>query len=275
VAPYSYRWKILDNKGYPISLSSYGGADVSFVAPAVPAKTALDFECSALDSAGLSAKGAVSVEVDAPAAMALVASTSPGRVVVPGQVVTVDSAGSGWFGVDGKPVAGPALSYGWGVADGTPGLPFANPTSGTTTFVVPTDPGYPKNFTVELAVQSGAGAAGQLSKASSTFTIDPYSTLSVSVTPPAQAVAAGAGGAYPAASLSASGTASSSAPTIYYLWTQVSGPAVAIGGATTANMGFVPPAAGQYVFRVAVGYQPIRAGVYDGVYFAEGVVVAQ
>lgn len=266
-APYSYSWVISDNAGYNFSLSSYAAQDSLFTAPAVSGPTTLRFACRATDANNITAVSTVSATITPPAGApnsnSLVANVAQPGVATPGQMINLNGGSSGWFGPNGAAVEGPLAAYEWTSSD--PRVVIANPTAKITNVVFPSD--YSEATTVAFTLKATSGSASSSSTVN--VLVDPFGPLSLTLNPSATATEGNKAVAIAAVARSSSGS-----PQLYYRWTQVSGPAVALGGADTSTLGVVPPAAGSntvYVFRVAVGYAPITTA-YPGLYFSDATV---
>lgn len=267
IAPYSYQWVVAANGRLPLALSTFSGTDTDFTAPATASDTPVAFTCRATDAFGVVGTSTVnavikpSPQTGGNAAPTLVAALQNTNTVAPGELVSLDATGTGWYGGDGLRVDGPKLTYAWSSTDAD--ILFSDVNALAPTFVVPTTVANVRRIPITLTVTGN----GQTSVAKTYYTVDPYGPLTLSVTP---AAASGAPAAY---SFSAVVNYSGQARQVYYQWTQVSGPVMnePIGGATTNTMGVAPTAVGKYVFRVAVGYEPI-SGTAPGVYLADVVL---
>ena len=268
--PYAYQWVVQNNGGYNFTLSSYLGADTSFTAPAVGTQTIVSATCRATDSQQATASSTVSTRITPPSAAtgnALVASIAQPPAASPGSSITLDGSNTGWFDPSGKLTAGPTVSYAWTSSD--PQVVLSNPTSIKTTATFPSS--YTAAANVGFTLKATAGANS--SSSSVNVFVDLYGPLTLSVSPPATVSKGNT-----AVSIIASASGGAGSPRLYYQWSQISGPVVALGGSTTPTLGIVPRevAAGateQYVFRVAVGYAPITVA-YPGAYFADANVTA-
>lgn len=265
--PYSYNWVISDNAGYNFALSSYVAQDTVFTAPAVKESTLLTFTCRATDAKNVTAVSSVSATINPPSSAdntsSLVANITQPGVATPGQTLTLTGAASGWFSANGAPTDGPAPIYEWTSSD--PRVIIANPAAKTTTVTFPND--YTQAQSVSFTLKASARAS--TSSATVNVLVDPFGPLSLAINPSAAATKGNE-----AVLIKAEAKSSGGSPQLYYRWTQVSGPAIALGGADTATLGVTPPAAGSntvYVFRVAVGYAPITA-TYPGLYFSDATV---
>lgn len=262
-APYSYQWVVTDNGGYNINLSSYAAADTSFTTPA--GEGVLGFTCRATDAASsvVTSRVNVTVSAPAPATTSFVAGIAKLSSATPGATITLDGSTTGWFDAAGKATTGAVASYQWTSTD--PTVVISNPTAATTSAYIPATNAGMRTIGFTLAAKAGA----QESSASANVLVDPFGPLSLKIAPSATAATAGT-----SVSIVATATSPTGSPQLYYQWTQISGPAIELGGASTSSLGIVPPLnslGANYVFRVAVGYQPIT-GATPGLYFADAVV---
>jgi hypothetical protein len=263
VAPYSYQWRVTNNAGANLALSSYAGQETSFTAPAVGSSTTVGFECVVIDSANAGATGAVSSTiVPSTNGMSLVASAIPGVVLNPGQTGRLDGSGSGWFDSTGQKTTGATVAYKWTSSD--PKIVITNDTAVSTNFVVPADyvASQPVLAQKPITFTLSATAGSEKSSTATTFLVDPFAPFTLSISPPAQGISLVASlGGIATATLTASVSAQGGAPTLYYQWTQTSGPEktepVPLGGFNTSTLGFSTKTMGKYVFNLTVGYSPI------------------
>lgn len=261
-APYSYEWAIADNAGFNVNLASYASQDTSFTTPA--GEGALGFVCRATDANGNIATSRVNATVSlaAPGGTSFVANIAKIQPAQPGSTITLDGSATGWFDAQGKPTTGTPTTYRWTTTD--PNVVISNPGNATTTVSIQGDNSAPRVVTFTLAASSGT----QSSSETVNMLVDPYGPFSLTFAMPATVAEVAT-----AFTIEAKAT-SASLPKLYYQWTQVSGPAVLLGGATTAVIGFIPKASdvgAQLLFHVAVGYEPITAA-YKGIYFGDAVV---
>jgi hypothetical protein len=266
--PYAFQWVTTDTGNLPIALSTYNAADTKYTAPAVVSDTPVTLSCRATDNVGTVSTSTVTSTIQAQnlqtAQSTLVAHLSNATVVTPGQVVQLQSTGTGWYDATGKATTGPVVTYSWSSSDLE--VVFSD-SSSAPTFVVPTSITMVTQIPVTMTVTSG----GQTSTATTIYTVDPFGAMTLTITPPAAAGSVATPTAY---TFAASATYTGAARNLYYQWTQVSGPATPLGGESTSTLGVAPTAAGQYVFRIAVGYQPIDA-INPGLYFADVVLTLQ
>jgi hypothetical protein len=268
VAPYSYQWVISGNGGYNLTLASYSGADTSFTAPAVTGQAVISVTCRATDSLQKTASAAVNATITPPSATAgkaLVANILQPAVALPGSTIVLDGSATGWFDTSGKSTTGPTPVYLWTSTD--PAIVISNPTASKTSVTFSTS--YKAAANVSFTLKTSSDAIS--SSSSVNVLVDPYGPFNLTVAPSAIVTKGNT-----AISITATAKSGISSPQLYYQWTQITGPSVALGGSTTPTLGVVPPvvAAGttaQYVFRVAVGYAPITTS-YTGSYFADATV---
>lgn len=146
------------------------------------------------------------------------------QTVVVGSTVQLDGTGS----TDPNTPADLPLTYFWVQLSGTP-VTLSDTTSATPTFTAPLQPG---TLTFSLAVMNNKGVVSP-TPATVTIAVTASSSLLVNAGPP-QTVHAGALVVLP-------GAVSDPAATLS--WTQVSGPAVNLGGANTLTANFTAPTA--------------------------------
>jgi hypothetical protein len=262
--PYSFQWVISNSSGLALSLSQYSAADTELSTPVPAADTPVALTCRATDNTQTTATSTVNVNVTAAATSnaTLVASLNSAAVVAPGQVVTLNSGTTGWYTNAGLATTGPTISYAW--SSTYAGLVFSNAMSSTPSFVVPISISTATQIPVTLTVTSG----GQTATATTVYTVDPNGVISLAVNPPATEGKLSSGAAY---SFAATATYAGATRNLYYQWTQVSGPTTPLGGATTPTLGVAPTDLGTYVFRLAVGNQPITV-LNPGLYFTDVVL---
>jgi hypothetical protein len=257
--PYSYQWVITSNGGLPISLSTYTASDTQFTAPSVSADTAVTLTCRATDNDGAVATSSVTATIDTSSTNTLVAKiVNLSSIVSPGQQVSLSSTGSGWYDSSGSSTTGSVVTYAWTTT--ASGVTFSDTTSASPVMVVPSSITTVTTIPVTLTVTSGS----QTSTATSNYIVNPYGVLTLSVSPSS---AAGSVSNVQSYTFAASTTYSGNA-TLYYQWTQVSGPSVDLGGDSTSSLGVSPTSTGSYVFRLAVGFQTIDS-TNPGLYFTD------
>lgn len=262
-APYTYQWVISDNAGFNVNLASYALADTSFTTPA--GEGVLGFTCRATDANGNIASSRVNATVSqaAPGGTSFVANIAQLAPAQPNSTLTLDGSATGWFDPQGKPTTGTAATYLW--TTDAQDVVISNPGNATTTAKFQASNLGPRTVSFTLKATSGT----QTSSAIANVLVDPYGPFSLTFEKPATA-------ALPNEdfTITAVGKTSAQSPQLYYQWTQVGGPSVLFGGATTSTIGFVPKISdvgAEMVFHVVMGYQPITAA-YPGVYSGDVVV---
>ncbi len=122
--------------------------------------------------------------------------------------------------------------------------------------------------TIPVSLQAVSG--NYSSVATVNLTVNPLGNLALTLSPPAQSIQPGAVG-----TVSASVTTLGAYTNLFYQWSQLSGPTVALGGANTKSVSFVAPSnltcQGFVRLKVAVGYQAITTE-NPGVTSAEAII---
>lgn len=259
----SFQWKIISNGGLPIVLSSYNTQISGFTAPFVKKSTPIVLECRATDEFNRVSSSRVTANVLAPADInTMVVDITGAKVTEPGKVLSLTGK-STWFTPEGIVATGPAPTYQWSLGASAPsGVYIMSPESPVADIYVPTNISGVTFFPVTLKVTSGNVS----SQSTVSLLSDSNGSLSPTVTPNMQSIVSGKEG-----SVTASGGAETK---LFYQWTIVSGPNIALGGANTATAGFIAPDVKTdtpMVLRVAIGYAPITVST-PGVYFVDSVV---
>ena len=265
---YTYQWLQVAGANTAVTLSATNAASPTFNAPAVTATTTVTLQCRITDDAGTTATASKSIVINPSQGLTLVVSAGSSSVVAPGQTVTLNGSATAWSGAASGTVL-PQLYYQWTQTSG-PTLSITNANQQSASVVIPTDitDSTPYSFQLLVADEPFGATAAHSGSANVNVTADPEGQLSLSLSVPSQAVASNV-----AALMTA--TVNSTASPVYYLWTQISGPTVALGGALTPQAGFVGPVVTQpttFVFRVTAGFKPITGG-YAGVASEDAVVV--
>lgn len=271
----SYQWVIESNSNLAIELSSDKTALSSFTAPIVPVPTPIALVCrmtvtntvaatptSVASTASTVVSSRLVVTIDPLEAAATLMTTIKGNTTANPASRLHLTANSGWYDSKAAPTAGPVINYNWSLGSGAPAGTVITPATGNSEVDVIIPAAIPEAvfFTVTVVATSGS----KTSSATITVLVDPSGAVNLSITPQAQTVQSGA-----TVSLNAT-----SGTKLFYQWTIVSGPTVALGGASTNVVGFVAPrvtSVTNMVLRVAIGYAPISAS-NPGIYFLEGVV---
>ncbi len=262
----TYQWVVEANAGLPIELSSYNTQQTSFTAPVVTVATPIVLACRmTTDATNIISSRVTATVQPAPTApvtsATLVSSISGNKTVLPGQRLALTGSAL-WYDDKATVVPGPLVSYTWSLGAGAPAGTVITPLTGSKDVEVI----LPNNITSAVFFPVVLNVAGGVKTSESIISVlvDPSGDVALSITPQVQTVA-------PGAVVTISTTGSSK---FFYQWTQVSGPAVTLGGATTNSVGFVAPAPGELRLRVAIGYAPIT-NTNPGVYFLESVVTVR
>jgi hypothetical protein len=242
-------WAWTQVAGTAVTLNSFFATKPSFTAPAVVAPATsltLKFQLIVTNSDGLQSNPSIvtiTVNPSAPVNTAPTANAGTAQTVGSGNTVQLNGTASADTNV---PVQ--ALTYAWTQTGlgGLPAVTLSSTTSATPTFKAPTVTGTSVVLTFTLKVTNTSGL-------SSTSTVN--ITVTKVVAPvanagPAQAVSVGT-------LVTLNGAASSDANglPLTYAWTQTSGTAVTLTGATTSNPTFVAPGApavGPFTFKLIV-----------------------
>lgn len=266
---YTFQWVQVAGADAALTLSSNQTASPTFNAPAVASATTVTLQCRVTDDSGMTATASKAVTINPVQGNVLVVNTLTSSTVAPGQSVALDGSSSGWFNA-GAAATGPQLYYQW-TQTGGPTLSIANPNQARASITIPTNITASTVYTFHLDVADAPFGATAAHTASGdvSVTADPQGLLNLSLDLPSQSVASNV-----AVLMTAKASSLATSP-VYYSWTQISGPSVAIGGALTAQAGFVGPTVSSpttFVFRVTAGFQPITGG-YAGVASQDEVVV--
>jgi len=266
---YTYQWVQTSGADAAITLSDSTSQSPTFTAPSVSAVTTVVMQCRATDDSSTTATANKTIVIDPAAGAVLIADAGNASNVAPGESVTLNGSGTGWFQA-GSQVTGTQLYYQWTQTSG-PTVTLTNPNQVSTTFTVPTDITDVTQYSFQLLAQDTAigTTPTNSSTANVNVTADPEGTLDLSLASASQSVTSNT------AVLMTADVSSSVTSTVYYSWTQISGPTVSIGGSLTSEAGFVAPVvteATTFVFRVTAGFKPISNG-YAGVATQDEVVV--
>lgn len=273
----SYQWVIESNGGIAIDLSSYNSARSSFVAPMVKAPTTTSFICrmtvtntipatatTQASTAATTVTSRIAVTIEPPtvdSSATLMTTIVGNKTAAPGQRLPL-LANTNWFDYKASPTIGPVINYSWTLGASAPAGTVLTPANGSAMVevLIPSGLTAPVFFPVTVIATSG----GKSSQSSITVLADPSASMAFTMTPQAQSVVSGAVVTFNA----------TSGPNLFYQWTQVSGPTIALGGGGTNTVGFVAPVVTtptSIVVRAAIGYSPITT-TNPGIYFLDGVV---
>lgn len=227
----TYAWT--QTAGPAVTLSGATSAAPGFAAPALligDADLTLTFSLVVNDGIDASAADTVTITVTAPANTLPTADAGPDQVVPQGAIVALDGTGST------DPDAGQTLTYSWTQTAGAVQA-LTNTTSATPGFTAPALQVGDAPVVVEFSLVVDDG-----------FAASAPSSVTVTINPPANTAPTADAGpdqtVISADAVTLDGSASSdpdAAQTLDFAWTQVSGPAVTLGGANTASPTFVAP----------------------------------
>lgn len=261
---YTYQWVVRTNtSGLLLSLASGDNGGVTFRAPAVQTTTNVTLQCRATDNALATGTADSIVTILPNGTVNAIANAGPTQSVSSNATVTLNATAS-------EAPNDPVLYFKWTQTEG-PVVALSNDAAATPTFIAPS-----VSSTTRLTFQLTASTASPANPA--TAVPSELATVSVYVLPQdpltlgvtsAQVVQTGR-----AVTLTAS--PSPSGGTLYYGWTQVSGPNVTLGGANTATVSFISPdVVGSYVdsvFSVRVSRKPLAQALPSEIVTADVVV---
>lgn len=261
----SVRW--LQTSGGPsVVLSAPTSSATGFTAPAVTQNTPIVFTCLVTDASNNVSSSNVTATVLAPANTALSVQVGGATTVSPGSSVALSGTAT-WANSTGSVSSGPAIQYQWSVPATAPaGIQFLSPNNASTVVSIPSS--ITGTTTIPVSLQAVSG--NYSSVATVNLTVNPLGNLALTLSPPAQSIQPGAVG-----TVSASVTTLGAYTNLFYQWSQLSGPTVALGGANTKSVSFVAPSnltcQGFVRLKVAVGYQAITTE-NPGVTSAEAII---
>jgi len=229
--PLTYAWTQIG--GTPVAISTPSSARPVFVAPTIagglPAEV-LTFSLVVSDLRGSSAPATIAVTVNPSPAAFLAPIAHAGAAQTVGSNARVVLNGTGSSDPNTPPLA---LTHGWTQLAGPPVMLVGADTP-TPVFHAPAiSPGTAQVLSFSLAVTNAAGLS---SSARVDVTVSPVEAPTASAGP-AQTVALGA-----TVTLHGEASFDPQGLPLSYTWTQVSGPAVTLAGATGANPQFSAPA---------------------------------
>jgi len=246
---YTYNWVATSNPtGLPLSLTVAQDGSVAFKAPAVKTTSAITLQCRALDTNSQLATADVVLTINPTTATTPIASAGSDQTVAMGTTVTLNASASST--ADGSP-----LYYAWKQIGG-PVVTLSSSTNVAPTFVAPvvTDT---TALTFQVVAQPTSPATFVGASASEVATVTVYVTPQTPLTlkiSPAQVTTGNT-------AISLQATASPATSTLYYAWSQVSGPTVTLAGDNTATASFISPVVSgsrtDLVFNVLVSRKPI------------------
>lgn len=267
---YAYQWVQTDGVAALLTLSDPKVPTPTFVAPATSAATNAVMQCRATDDAGATAVVTQTVQITASPDPVLIVNAGAASMVAPGATVTLDGSKTGWFSPTGSAVAGRATFFRWTQVAGST-VPVGSSDTAQATVRIPADLVDATSFAFQLDVSDQPfGTPGAILKSATvSVTADPAGSLRLSL--PQPSISAKVGASVPMVVTIPSNV---SVP-VFYSWTQISGPSVAIGASRTSSAGFVAPVVTiptTFVFRVSAGFKAI-SGTYPGVSSDDLVVV--
>jgi hypothetical protein len=246
---YRIQWVVKSNaSGLPINFDANAAGALTFKAPAVNAPSSVTFQCRVTDDnlATGTADSVVTINPSPLGATNAVAVAGPAQSVLPQALVTLDGSQSTIQG-------GGALYFTWTQTEG-PVVGLAGAATAKPTFVAPVVTQNTR-LVFRMTAQATPNNAANASVSETTEAVvyvNPLASLTLSISP-AQATSSGRAVVLTINAIPASGT-------LYYEWTQVSGPVVTLGGANTSSASFVTPkvaASTEMLFSVKVSRTPI------------------
>ena len=261
---YVYTWVVKSNpSGLALTLTAPGDGSLSFKAPAVRTSSNVTLQCRILDDKLALGTSDTVVTVSPSGAAAAIANAGSTQTVGQGSTVELDASAS-------TSPDGATLHYLWQQTEG-PTVALSDATAVMPTFVAPSVTETTRlTFEVTTTVASpvNPATAAPSEKATVSIYVTPLQPLVLSISA-ASVVKTGT-----PVSLQVSATPTGG--TLYYAWSQVSGPSVTVGGANTATASFVSPdVSGSYVdsvFMVSVSRKPLNIASPGDIYTADVVV---
>lgn len=264
VGQYSYQWVVINDGGLKNSIIFYqfNKSTNLLRAPIVTTRTTIELGCRATDESLKTGSGSIVVTIDPAIAAKIVPSVVDALSVDAGATIKVDASKTTWVDSTGAVVLDKAIYFNWKQKSGTSSQ-ILNTASSTPTitfpFVSTTGVSAQETLVFTLSVSDQPFVNGISLGVVSTYDAAYFVNYSNPISITISQNAAVKGGTSGTVAISAAGKSGAS---LYYGWTQISGPAVTIGGGNTPTIAFIAPAnAGPnsiaMLFRVAVGYSPI------------------
>lgn len=264
VGQYSYQWVVINDGGLKNAnlVYQFNNSTNIMKAPIVSTRTIIELACRATDEALKTGSGNIVVTIDPAIAAKIVPSVLDALAVDAGESLKVDATKTSWVDSTGVIVLDKAIYFNWKQKSGTTSQ-ILNVATSTPTIIFPSASTTTATaqetivFTLSVSDQPFVNgiSPGVVSFYDAVFFVNYSNPISITISQNASVK----GGTSGTAAITAVGKSGAS---LYYGWTQISGPAVTIGGANTPNIAFIAPAnAGPssiaMLFRVAVGYAPI------------------
>ncbi len=261
---YAYQWVVSDAAGLTMSLTNPATAAASFVAPVVSQSTTVKLQCRVTDDKQRTGTAIQSITINPVVKPTVVPISTSGGNVQPGASASLDGSKSTMYDVNGKEVTGQAMYFLWqyksGPAGATP-LTIYNAGTSVASVVFPAVVTTPTSYTFTLNVSTApisadGSSADPVKQRDVAFFVSALPAISVTSYNLVQSVNSGTSVQLKAETPS---NTNSTVP-IYFGWTQISGPAVALAGSGSQIAGFFAPtvtAPTTLQFRVSAGYYPV------------------
>ncbi|MFZ6760682.1 hypothetical protein ACO0K9_26035 [Undibacterium sp. Ji50W] len=255
--PYSYQWVVSDAAGTTVTLAPTDTAATSFTAPVVTAATALKLQCRVTDDKQKVGTATQTVTVAPIIKPTVVPISYSGGTVAAGATISLDGSKSVKYDVNGKVDSSTPLFYYWKQKSGPP-IEIFNAFSSVASAALPkfmdTRTAFVFTLNVSNSVITSSGfSLDPIAQLDVVFYVDPLTPISLVSYTPVQVVLTGS-----AVTLKVDAPSNTGSNIVYYSWSQITGTAVVIAGASTGNAGFIAPSIpGTLVFRATGSYQPI------------------
>jgi len=257
--PYSFQWVVTDAKGTTIKFANSEVANTTFIAPVVTESTTIKLQCRATDDKQKVGTSTQSVVVNPIIKPTVVPLSYSGGLVTAGSTITLDGSKSLKFDANGKIIDGGQIFYLWTQKSG-PSVQIFNPSAAVATVSLPKFLSSRTAFEFTLSASNSVilpngSSVDPVKSMDIVFFADPLPTIGLVSYTPIQSVISGN-----AVTLKADAPGNTGSGTIFYSWTQVSGPSVVLAASNTANAGFIAPTVSTstlLVFRVVASYQAI------------------
>lgn len=276
---YSFQWVITNRDGvesFNIS-SPRDPASGQFIVPSVSSTKTITIGCRATDDSNKTGMALQNITISPAPEPRIIPSVVDGVVLSAGQTYKFDSSKTTWIDSYGTPLTNKDIYFQW-IQQSGPIVNLVNANSPSPTVL------FPANLTSSLEGKTtyvftmmvsdkpfvNGQSAGTVQSIDAVYYVGTLSPITVTAGANAPVKSGTVGGA----SLTALGQ---SGYTLYYSWTQVSGPKVTIGGANRNTISFLAPTlttseSVPIVFRVAISYEPIAA-YNPGTLFTDVLVV--